>query len=127
MATAAPDHTLTELLDAITDAIVEFVATGPTVEELDRGRAQAEAAFVFRLQTLGGFGGKMDQLNAYNVHRGTPDFLDADLARYTGATAPDLQSAAARWLVPSRAIALSVVPQGQVSAALEGSEPTRPV
>ena len=36
-------------------------------EELAREQAQTEATFLSRLQTLGGFGGKSDQLNAYQV------------------------------------------------------------
>ena len=39
--------------------------------------AQAEAQFVYRLQTVGGFGGKSDQLNAYNVFLRDPSFFDA--------------------------------------------------
>ncbi len=48
--------------------------------------AQAEAQFVYRLQTVGGFGGKSDQLNAYNVFLGEPDFFARDLERYLAAT-----------------------------------------
>ena len=42
---------------------------------MERGLAQAEAHFMYRLQTVGGFGGKSDQLNAYNVFRGDPGFF----------------------------------------------------
>ena len=45
-------------------------------------KAQAEAQFVYRLQTVGGFGGKSDQLNAYNIFVGDPAFFARDLARY---------------------------------------------
>ena len=48
---------------------------GPTDDELERGRVQAEAQFMFRLQTVGGFGGKSDQLNAYNMFLGDPGVL----------------------------------------------------
>ena len=53
---------------------------------MERCLAQAEAHFVFRLQTVGGFGGKSDQLNAYNVFLDEPGFFDRDLARYRQAT-----------------------------------------
>ena len=52
---------------------------GPTDAEMERAAAQAEAHFMYRLQTVGGFGGKSDQLNAYNVFRGDPGFFAADL------------------------------------------------
>ena len=60
--------------------------------------AQAEAHFMYRLQTVGGFGGKSDQLNAYNVLKGTPGFFAADLERYRSATRESIQAAARRYL-----------------------------
>ena len=39
-----------------------------------------------RMQTVGGFGSKSDQLNAYNVYRGDPGSFSADLDRYLLAT-----------------------------------------
>ena len=38
------------------------------------------------LETLGGFGGVADRLNAYNHYLGTPDYLPQDLERYRKAT-----------------------------------------
>ncbi len=80
VATAAPGHTLDEVDEAIHDELKRVIVGGVDVDELERGRAQAEAAFVYRLQSLGGFGGRSDQLNAYNVYRGEPDYFDAGLA-----------------------------------------------
>ena len=72
---------------------------------------------------FGGFGGKSDQLNAYNVFLGNPDYFDEDLDRYRQATPARLQAEAARALQPTRRLALSVVPQRRVELALEGSAP----
>jgi zinc protease len=123
VATAAPGHTLAELEDAITRELDVLVEGGPTEIEMERCRAQAESQFVFRLQTVGGFGGKGDQLNAYNVFLGDPAYFDRDLARYRGATARDLQRSAARWLEPEGRVALSVVPRGRMDLALAGAQP----
>jgi zinc protease len=123
VATAAPGHTLAELEDAITRELDVLVEGGPTEIEMERCRAQAEAQFVFRLQTVGGFGGKGDQLNAYNVFLEDPAYFDRDLARYRGATARDLQRSAARWLEPEGRVALSVVPRGRMDLALAGAQP----
>ena len=57
---------------------------------MQRGHAQVEAQFVYRLQTLGGFGGKADQLNAYSVFLNDPGYFERDLARYAGVTQQDL-------------------------------------
>jgi len=121
VATAAPGHGLTPILDAIDAELARVTSAGPSGEEMDRALAQAEAHFLYRLQTVGGFGGKSDQLNAYNVLRGTPDYFAADLERYRVATADTLREAARRHLVLDRRVALSVVPRGRRELALEGS------
>ena len=74
-----------------------------------------------RLQTLGGFGGKADQLNAYNVYMGSPAYFRDDLERYLQLTPVDVRDAVARWLDPSLATTLSVVPTGRVALALPDS------
>ena len=83
--------------------------------------AQAEAHFMYRLQTVGGFGGKSDQLNAYNVLKGDPGFFAADLDRYRNATRDSLQAAAQTHLPLDRRIVLSVIPRGQHALAIDGS------
>jgi zinc protease len=121
-ATAAPGHTLAELEQAIFEEIARLAAGGPTDEEIDRGRVQAEAQFMFRLQTVGGFGGKSDQLNAYNTFLKDPAYFTQDLARYQVVTKGSLQEMAARYLDPAHRVTLSVVPQGRAALAAPGSE-----
>jgi zinc protease len=121
VATAAPGRTLVELERAITREIAQLAERGPTAIEMERCLAQAEAHFVYRLQTVGGFGGKSDQLNAYNVFIGDPGYFDRDLARYRGADAYALQRAAGT-LKPNARVALSVVPRGRLALALSNSE-----
>ena len=113
VASAAPGHSLDELESAIYEELDRFIESGPTMSELERGRAQAEAAFVFRVQSLGGFGGKADQLNAYNVYRDAPDSFDVDRARYMQASADDLRESAAAWLNRRAGVTLGVVPLGR--------------
>ena len=105
----------------IVDEIARLAAEGPTDDEIDRGRVQAEAQFVFRLQTIGGFGGKSDQLNAYNVFLGDPAYFDRDLERYHAVTASSLRQAVAQYLDPLRRVTLSIVPRGRADLAAGGS------
>jgi hypothetical protein len=97
--------------------------TPAQIDELARGRVHSETQFVLRLQTVGGFGGKSDQLNAYNVLLGDADYFDRDLARYQQATAPSLTDAVARYLDPGRRITMSVVPRGRADLAIPDSTP----
>jgi zinc protease len=121
-ATAAPGHTLADLERAIFEEIARLAAEGPTDEEIDRGRVQAEAQFMFRLQTVGGFGGKSDQLNAYNTFLNDPAYFTKDLARYQVVTKGSMQEAAGRYLDPAHRVTLSMVPRGRTTRAAPDSE-----
>ncbi|MFP5379650.1 MAG: hypothetical protein ACLGHP_07870 [Vicinamibacteria bacterium] len=100
-----------------------LAADGPTSAEMARSLAQTEAQFVYRLQTVGGFGGKSDQLNAYNVFRGDPGYFTADRARYESATPASVAEGVRRYLVDAPHVALSVVPRGATALALPDSTP----
>ena len=123
VATVAPGRTLAELEAAISSEMDRVAADGMTAAEIERGVAQAEAHFISRLQTVGGFGGKSDQLNAYNVFLKDPGFFDRDLARYRAADAAGLTRAARQWLTRDTRVILSVVPAGRPELALAGSTP----
>ena len=121
--TAAPGRSLTDIT-ALVDIELQLLSdNGPTTVEMERVTAQAEAHFLYRLQTVGGFGGKSDQLNAYNVFRGDPGFFVADVERYRAADAEAIRSASVRTLRGDARVLLSVVPRGATSLALPGSEP----
>ena len=122
VATAAPGRSLKEITDAIDLELQQVMTAGPTEAEMERGAAQAEAHFLYRLQTVGGFGGTSDQLNAYNVFCGDPGFFPADLARYRDATSASVRAAAAAYLPFDRRVLLSVVPKGQASLGLPGAD-----
>ena len=122
-ATAAPGRSLTEIAALIDTELQLLADKGPSRSEMERAAAQAEAHFMYRLQTVGGFGGKSDQLNAYNVYTGSPGFFSADLARYRDATVETVRAAVARNLAFDRRVLLSIVPRGQQALALPGSEP----
>jgi zinc protease len=122
VSTAAPGVPLEVLEDAVRAELANLASTGPTADELDRARAHAEAHFIYRLQSVGGFGGKSDQLNAYQTYLGTPDGFDRDLQRYLAVSAEGIAEAA-RQCHATPCVALSVVPRGKRELALAGSSP----
>ena len=77
-----------------------------------------------RLQTVGGFGGKSDQLNAYNVFLGDPGYFSRDLARYQGVTAESLRDSVGRFMHGRPRVTLSIVPRGRVDLAVPDSRPS---
>jgi zinc protease len=119
--TAAPRVTLDTLYAIVMDTLQELASGRPTPEELERARAQTDAQFIYRLQTIGGFGGKSDQLNAYNVFRGDPGYFGADRDRYDRATQESITAAVKSWLLERPHVVLSVVPKDAPQLALTGS------
>jgi zinc protease len=115
--TAAPGHTLDEI-EAVVDAeLARLLDKGVTDDEIDLARTRYEAGFVRRLQRVGGFGGKADLLNLYNVFTGGPDYLEQDLGRYRAADAAAVNAYARRYLGVERRGVLHIVPQGTLAAA----------
>jgi zinc protease len=119
--TAAAGVSLAELDAAIRAAVSHVAIGGPTPDEMARALAQTEAQFLYRLQTIGGFGGKSDQLNAYNTYLGDPGYFERDRQRYVTVTAGAAAAAARRWLQDAPLVSLSVVPRGRRDLALPGA------
>lgn len=122
-ATAVPGIGLGVLEAAIHEEVARVREAGLSDDELSRAVALTETAFVSRLQTVGGFGGKSDQLNNYNVFLGDPGGFSRDVERYREAGADRIRAATAASLDAAACVTLSVVPVGQSSLAAPDSEP----
>jgi len=73
------------------------------------------------LETVGGFGGKSDQHNGYNVVVNDPGYFEADLSRYRNATSAAIARISRDRLSRQQRIAVSVVPIGATKLALPDS------
>jgi zinc protease len=109
--TVRPDHTVAEVQKAIDEELEKLKQEPPSDREVERAINQIEASFYRRMQRVGGFAGKADQLNSYYVAGGGPDFFAEDLARYTSLSRADVQAAAAQWLPADRRVELTVNPE----------------
>jgi zinc protease len=117
VATARSGHTLGELEKVIQEELYRIRREAPTRREVDRAVNQYEASFLSRLESVGGFGGKADQLNAYYVQTGNPDYFQEDLARYKALDPDDIFSVANTYLRDTGRVVLSVVPEGKKELA----------
>ena len=121
VATAIPGTNLIEIENVISEELARMLASDVTEHELRRSRNPFEADFAWRQQSVGGFGGKADQLNAYNTFVGTPNFFSSDFERYVQVTPGSIREALKSQLRPETRVALSVVPVEARSAALPES------
>jgi zinc protease len=111
-ATARPGHTTEELLKVIDEEVAKLQSETPPDRETQRSKNSIEASFLKRLEQVGGFGGKADQLNAYFTDTGNPDYFNQDLARYRALSPSDVRAAAAQYLTKDRRVELTVLPEG---------------
>jgi len=111
-ATARPGHTVDELTKVIDEEIKKLQTTTPDAHETQRSINTIEASFFKRMEQVGGFGGKADQLNAYYTATGDPDYFNEDLARYRSMSPSDVRAAAAQFLPLDRRVELTVLPEG---------------
>jgi zinc protease len=111
-ATARPGHTVEELQKVIDEEIAKLQATPPSAHDFDRALNQIEASFYNRMERVGGFGGKADQLNAYFTATGDADYFNEDLGRYRALSPSDIRAAAAKFLPKDRRVELTVLPEG---------------
>jgi zinc protease len=115
--TARSGHGLEEIRRLVDEEIAKLQAAPPSERELSRFQNRTEASFFDRLERVGGFGGKADQLNLYYFRTGDPDYFEEDLARYRALGPSDVQAAAFQFLGAGRVL-ISVVPEGKKELAL---------
>jgi zinc protease len=96
--TARSGHKLEEIRGLVDEEIAKLQAAPPSERELQRFQNRTEASFFDRLERVGGFGGKADQLNLYYFRTGDPDYFEEDLARYRALGPSDVQAAAFKFL-----------------------------
>jgi predicted Zn-dependent peptidase len=105
-----------EVEAALAGTLDDFIANGPTAEELERAKTVLRADFLRGLERIGGFGGKADVLASCEVFEGDPNCYAKTLQRYASATAAQVQAVAKRWL--SRGdYTLEVQPQPKFQSA----------
>ena len=111
VATPQPGHTVDELKKVIDEEVQKLQREEPTAHEIERAVNQIEASFYNRMERVGGFGGKADQLNAYYTETGDPDWFNEDLSRYRALSPSDVRAAAAEFLPLDRRVELTVDPE----------------
>jgi len=113
-----PDHTLSEIEDAVDQVIKKFIAEGPTEEELQRSKAGLELGFLRGLESNLG---KANQLLDGAVFHDDPGYFSADYQKTLAVTGADVKRVAAKYLAGNR-IVLSVVPKGKRDQASKATE-----
>ena len=87
-----------EILTLIDETVAEFLADGPTREELKRTKTKIMAAQLRGIEAIGGFSGKGTALAQAELYTGDPDHYVRSLQRLNHASAAYVVQAARKWL-----------------------------
>lgn len=114
--TAAEGHTVSEIEEAVRTELERIRSQPPTHEEVARAKNRIEWSHVNQMANIGGFGGRANRLNAFNVFAGDPDLANRDLERFL-AVEPDDVSRVADAYLGDRRVQLVVLPEPSLSHA----------
>ncbi len=109
--TANPGHTLEELEREVHRQIEDISRGGVSDRELERAKNRVQSSHVFQLERFGGFGGRADQLNYYNIMAGDPGFINQDMDRYAAVTLDDVARVAG--MLADARVRLAIQPEEQ--------------
>ncbi|HLF78924.1 MAG TPA: pitrilysin family protein, partial [Dehalococcoidia bacterium] len=116
-ATVAPGSSIEKVEKALLREIRKLRRKQPTDEEVQRAINRLEAHYVRQMESVGGFGGRADLLNFYNVFTGDPGRVNQDFDRYSRVKPADVQKVARKYLDGGR-VRLVVSPKVQVAPAI---------
>ena len=89
--TPAAGHTLDEV-EAAAESVLHSIATDPPTDaEFERAVNRIEMQHYRTLSRVGGFGGRADALNYFNVYTGDPGRLNAIMDEYRAVTPDDVR------------------------------------
>ena len=94
IATANPGISTEDIYSDIQESLRDISDVPPSDEEMERAHNRIFSYHISQLEKIGGFGGKEDQLNHFNVMAGDPSLIENDLERYKKVTAQDISKAA---------------------------------
>ena len=112
--TADEGHTGIEMEDAFRTELDRIRSQPPTSEEVSRAKNRIEWSHVRQMANIGGFGGKANRLNTFNVYAGDPDLVNRDLERFLAVQPEDVSRVAEAYLA-ERQIRLLVLPEQPLS------------
>jgi len=115
--TVTPGHLPAEA-EALLDAELDRLAsTPPTDAELRRAQRNIVARLYRALERMNGNGSRTDLLNALEMWRGDPGFLNQVVGRYRAVTAAQVQESARRTLARDARVVLVVNPLARTADA----------
>ena len=113
--TAAAGHDLDEIEAAVEGEIERIWREPPTSEELERAKNRMESSHYRQLARIGGFGGRADILNYYNVYYGDPGMINTGLEKYLAVQKEDILRVGQE-VLSQKQVRMRVLPESSLQA-----------
>ncbi|MDA0733835.1 MAG: pitrilysin family protein [Chloroflexi bacterium] len=117
--TAAANHDVNEVEQAIEAEMERIRREPPTEEEITRAKNRLEAHHYRQLSRVGGFGGKADALNHYNVYKADPNLINTEIDNYMAVRQEDILRVSES-VLDHRQVRLKVLPEASLASATTG-------
>ena len=114
--TAAEGHDLDEMEAAAEEVLASINTNPPSDEEISRVKNRLEAQHYRQLTHIGGFGGRADDLNHFNVFAGDPNRLNTSIDDYMSVDQEDILRVS-QSVLNQRQVRLRVLPERSLSPA----------
>ncbi len=118
--TAKPDVPLEKIEAAADEVLAEFLAKGPTEEELERQKTRIEFGMLTGLQSILA---KADRLNQYQFAWGEPNSFQRDLDRYRTATTAAVRDWSKKVITADKRLVMHVLPETPESPSPREKKP----
>ena len=116
-ATVQAGHAPEEVEAALSEQVRRLRDAPPSADELERARRNLKSSLFAQLENVGGFGGKADQLNYYEMFAHDPSAFTRNLDA-TLAVGPDqVQQAAQRFMGDDQRVVITVLPEQKQASA----------
>ena len=115
--TVSPGHLPAEVETLLDTELDRLASAPPSDAELRRAQRNIEARLYRGLERLNGIGSRADLLNAFQMWRGDPGFLNQVVGRYRAVTPAQVQQTARRLLARDVRVVLTVNPATPTASA----------
>jgi len=116
-ATVQAGHTPEEVVAVLTDEVKRLRDEPPSPDELARAKRNLESGLFAQLESVGGFGGKGDQLNYYEMFAKDPGAFAKNLEATLAVTPEQVQKVAQQYLGDEQRVVITVLPEQKHASA----------
>jgi len=116
-ATVQAGHTPEEVVQALDAEIRALRDAPPSPDELERAKRNLRSSLFAQLENVGGFGGKADQLNYYEMFAGDPAAFSRQLEAVLAVEPGQVQELARRYLRDEARVVITVLPEEKRASA----------